>query len=80
MSRNKLPPRAGENLRRALAQEAARIMAEWPDGFAWRGGWCRTKPAECLSWYTVGPPYTFRCFRMENILPRPPTRAPPARL
>ncbi len=28
MSRNKLPPRAGENLRRALAQEAARIMAE----------------------------------------------------
>ena len=60
--------------------QAARIMAEWPDGFAWRGGWCRTKPAECLSWYTVGPPYTFRCLRMENILPRPPTRAPPARL
>ena len=33
----------------ARKAQAARIMAEWPDGFAWRGGWCRTKPAECLS-------------------------------
>ena len=35
----------------------------------------------CFAVFTPGPPfYTFRCLRMENRLPSPPTMAPPATL
>ena len=36
----------------------------------------------CFALFTVRPPllYTFKCLRIENRLPRPPTSAPPATL
>ena len=51
---------------------------------AWVGVYmrCRRKPAECFACFTEKAPfaYTFRCLRMENMLPSAPTSAPPARL